>query len=69
MAIDFINKYALFCNLHLDFEKTYSIMKIDFTIKLCIIEAIQSFDLSVLNAIESSLKCGFLDFSPCLSGI
>lgn len=45
-------KYALFCNLHLDFEKTYSIMKIAFTIKLCIIEAIQSFDLSVLNAIE-----------------
>ena len=25
-------------------------------------EAIQSFDLSVLNAIQNSLKCGFLDF-------
>ena len=25
-------------------------------------EAIQSFDLSVLNAIQNSLKCGFLDY-------
>lgn len=27
-----------------------------------IMEAIQSFDLSVLNAIQNTLKCGFLDF-------